>query len=65
MTEYESLAKHATTAHQRRDQALQTLAGIITGIEADRLIKPVEVDYLTHWIAEHARVVGGTELIDL
>ncbi len=62
---YEKLLSDPSTALQRRDLALSTLRGLIEGIEADDVISRIEIDYLTHWLAEHKQISRGVDMADL
>lgn len=51
---YEKLYQHPRTVRQRREEQLNTLKGIICGIDADRRINDDETRYVNQWLDEHA-----------
>lgn len=52
---YEKLYQDPATVRQRRDEQLNTLKGIIGGIDVDRAINELESRFLNQWMDEHAR----------
>jgi NAD-dependent DNA ligase len=52
---YEELYQHPGTVRQRRNEQLNTIKGIIGGIDADRLINEHEVRFVNQWLDEHAK----------
>lgn len=51
---YDKLYQHPRTVRQRREEQLNTLKGIIGGIDADRKINEDEARYVNQWLDEHA-----------
>lgn len=54
-TPYEQLYQDPATVRQRRDEQLNTLKGIVEGIDADRAINEQEIRFICQWMDEHAK----------
>ena len=62
---YEKLYQHPGTVRQRREEQLNTLKGIIGGIDADRKINDLEIRYVNQWMDEHANQAEQLHYADL